>query len=98
MNKYKICGYGLILLVLLSGCTKIMKDRVIGSGVFDRVEYKTGGFMSSDLMIIYYQDGSTTLIKRDIFAVSCKKGETIEIYCSGPGKMRLRHGIKGGIR
>lgn len=71
----------LLILILFSlGCSEY--PEVLDSGIFDRVEYKMGAFNSSDLTIIYWQDGRTYIFKKRL-SIPMSSGKKYQIIDPG---------------
>jgi len=68
------------LFFFLLGCEAEHKSvgESVGRGVFDRAEYQKGCIVRTDDVIIFWEDGSTTLLRKFISVPMCK-GKYYEI-------------------
>ena len=69
------------LFFFLLGCEAEHKSvgESVGRGVFDRAEYQRGCIVSTDDVIIFWEDGSTTLLRKFVSVPMCK-GKYYEIF------------------
>ena len=67
----------LISMFFVFGCQE--NRMYLCEGIYERTEYKMGGFGSSDRTVIYFKDGETCVL-RNMWNINYKKGDRIVVY------------------
>ena len=71
----------LVSMFFIFGCQE--NRMYLCEGIYERTEYKMGGFSSSDKTIIYFKDGETCILW-NMWNVNYKKGDRIVVYETTP--------------
>ncbi len=90
-NKFSFvvmcCVLSLLLMFAVLGCEQ-QNPHIIDEGIFDRVEYKMGAFNSFDVTIIYWADGRTLIIQKQL-SIGMKQGHCYQVTNNRWGRIKM---------